>query len=410
MSRNRVVVTGLGVVSAIGRNVHEFSQGLRRGKDGLSRIEGFAVRGMRSTHAGEIKGELRTEVPISGFHKPVDRASLLLLLALREAVADSGLVITEEESLDVGIFMGTCGGGYLSGLEYLSKLEERKSGLGNLLLDLPLHAGASRGASEFRIHGGINIVSNACASSAIAIAFGFERIRSGRAAAMIVGGYEALSPLNGAGFGIMRNSSLSNRIRPFDKNRDGMLLGEGAAVLVLESLARHQERKSKAVAEILGYGISSDTYHITAPDPTGRGAAMALSTALQDAGITAEDVDYINAHGTGTIYNDRMECQAVRRVFRERARSIPMSSTKSMIGHTLGASGAIEMVATIVGMRDGFLPPTINFETPDPHCGIDCVPNVARPAEIRRLVSNSFGFGGTNCSLVIGRFCIPAGT
>jgi len=400
----KVVVSGMGVICAIATNLTQFRKSLKQGKDGISKIQAFPLDGVRSVYVGEIKANINLKSLGISTRKPLDRASALVLKAANESMANSGLCLTETESLMTGVFMGTCGGGYLNGLKYLSKTGPNSIGPGNLLLDLPLHAAASRVASKLQVHGGINVVSNACASSAIAIAYGFERIRSGKAVAMVVGGYDALNPLNCAGFGIMRNSSPSNRIRPFDKNRDGMLLGEGAAVLILESMEHCQSRGGKALAQILGYGISSDTYHLTAPDPSGRGAAKAISTALADAGIQAEDVDYINAHGTGTIYNDRMECMAVKKVFGERSRSIPMSSTKSMIGHTLGASGAIEVVTSIVAIQDGFLPPTINYEEADPNCNVDCVPNKARIARIDRVVSNSFGFGGTNCSLVIGRY------
>lgn len=402
MDETRVVVSGMGVVCAIAGDVEELAEGLREGRDGISKIEAFVTDDMRSHHAGEIKRRLEVEPTGTGAHKPLDRNSALALRAGREALASSGLEPTADEEPRIGVAMGSCGGGYLNGLSYLGDTREGR-GRGNLLLDLPLHAAASRLAGELGAGGGIQVVSNACASSAIAVSLAFDRIRTGQAVAMVVGGYDALSPLNCAGFGVMRNSSLENRLRPFDKNRDGMLLGEGAAVLILESRAHCRGRGGPVLAEILGYGISTDTYHLTAPDPSGRGAAAALEAALACAGVAAEEIDYVNAHGTGTIYNDRMECAAIHRVFGERARRLPMSSTKSMIGHTLGAAGAIELVTSIVGMNGGFLPPTIHFETPDPRCDIDCVPNEARPASIERLVSNSFGFGGTNCSLVVGR-------
>ena len=399
----KVVVSGMGVVCAVATDVAQFNESLQQGKDGISRIRAFPTDGMRSECAGEVKTDLHPRSLGLSIRKPMDRASVLALKASREAIADSSLYISEKEALLVGVSMGSCGGGYLSGLEYLSESRYRHIGPGNLLLDLPLHSAASHISCELRVYGGINVVSNACASGAIAIAYGFERIRSGKAVAMVVGGYDALSPLNCAGFGIMRNSSPSNRIRPFDKNRDGMLLGEGAAVLVLESMEHCQSRGGNALAQILGYAISSDTYHLTAPDPSGKGAAVALDSALVDAAVSSEDVDYVNSHGTGTIYNDRMECLALKRVFGDYARRIPISSTKSMTGHTLGASGAIELVSSIIAMRYGFLPPTINYKDSDPNCDIDCVPNEARQAKIDLIVSNSFGFGGTNCSIVVGR-------
>jgi len=263
-------------------------------------------------------------------------------------------------------------------------------------------AAAGRVACALGLHGGVEVISNACASSAIALGRAAERIRGGRAVAMVAGGYDALTPLNCVGFGLMRNCSPSNRIRPFDRERDGMLLGEGAAVLVLEEREHCVRRGGEIWAEVLGCGITSDTYHLTAPDPSGGGAAAAMEAALAEGGVPLDAVDYVNAHGTGTLHNDRMECQAVRRLFRDRARTLPMSSTKSMIGHTLGAAGAIELVAAILGMRHGFLPPTLHFQNPDPKCDVDCVPGQARPARIRHLLANSFGFGGTNCALLVG--------
>ena len=403
IEKNEVVVSGMGVVCSVARDVPEFRKSLREGKDGISKLQAFSTQGMRSSYAGEIKSDFDLESLGIRDKKPVDRASVFTLKAMREAIADSRLSITEEESSRVGISMGTCGGGYLSGFKYLTKVKQRDRGPGNLLLDLPHHTPASRIAQQLQVHGGINIISNACASGGIAIANGIEYIRSGNAVIMIAGGYDTLSPLSYDGFGIMRVSSPSNRIRPFDKNRDGLLLGEGAAVLILESMEHCKRRGGMALARILGYGITSDTYHITSPDPSGRGASKAIDAALADARVNVEDVDYINAHGTGTTYNDRMECMAIKKVFGERTRSIPISSTKSMIGHTIGASGAIEAVASVIAMIEGFCPPTINYEDFDPGCDIDCVPNEAREARIHRVVSNSFGFGGTNCSIVIGK-------
>lgn len=401
MDRKRVVVSGMGIVCAVGTGLDEVRQALEKGRNGVSPIESFPVEGLRSSWAGEVKAPVDGQAgePRS---KPVDRNSVFALAAAREAFADSGLAPSDAEREEIGIVMGSCGGGYLNGLDYLGRRRARGKGAGNLLLDLPLHAAASRIAAAFELQGGINVVSNACASSAIALACGVDRIRSGRAVAMLVGGYEALSPLNCAGFGVMRNSSPSNRIRPFDKDRDGMLLGEGAAVLVLEERERCLRRGGRVWAEVLGCGVTSDTYHLTAPDPSGRGAAAAMAMALEEGRTAIDEVGYINAHGTATLYNDRMETQAVKRTFGERAYAVPMSSTKSMVGHTLGAAGAIEIVASLLATASGFLPPTINHESSDPKCDLDCVPNEARPARVRKLISNSFGFGGTNCSVLLG--------
>jgi 3-oxoacyl-[acyl-carrier-protein] synthase II len=392
----------MGVVCAIGGNIGEFGTALEEGRDGIAEISRFPTDGMRSTCGGEIRPAAAwTRSRIRG--KPADLASVLTLRAAREAVTSDSADLIGDDRQRIAVTMGSCGGGYLRAFEYLEGALAGRRRIGNLLLDAPLHAAASHVAQEFGLMGGVSVVSNACASSAVAVALGMEQIRSGRAAAAIVGGYETLSPLSCAGFGAMRNSSPGNRIRPFDRDRDGLLLGEGAGVLLLESAERCRRRGGEVHARLLGYGLASDSYHPTAPDPSGRGAATAMSQALEDGRVEAAEVDYVNAHGTATRYNDRMEVYAARRVFGERARRLPMSSTKSMIGHTLGAAGAIELIASILAMRGGFVPPTINFENPDPACELDCVPNEARALPIRLFMSNSFGFGGTNCSLLAGR-------
>lgn len=392
------------MICAVAPDLPGFREALEEGRDGVSDITAFPVDGLRSVRAGEVKAPLDPGRFRRQGSKPIDRASLLLLTAAAEAWAGSGLgdALDDEERLAVGVAMGSCSGGYLNGLGYLAGKARGRRPRGALLLDLPLHAAASRVACELGLHGGVHVVSNACASSAIAVAHAVDCIRAGRAEAMVAGGFDALTPLNCAGFGVMRNSSPSHRIRPFDRERDGMLLGEGAAVAVLEELGHCRRRGGEAWAEVLGCGVTSDTYHLTAPDPTGQGAARAMAAALAEGGVNPDEVDYISAHGTGTLYNDRMETQAAKRLFGERAYRIPMSSTKSMIGHTLGAAGAIELVASVLGLRHGFLPPTINWQNPDPRCDLDCVPNQARPAALATLISNSFGFGGTNCSLVVG--------
>ena len=398
--RRRVVVSGMGVVCATATCLPELRRALREGRDGIGPITLFPTVGLRSTSAGEVRTLPQVPTDRQG-RKPMDRASLLALAAAREAFAASGLALRDAERAGIGVCMGTCGGGYLSGLAYLSRSRLGAPGGGNLLLDSPMYAAASRIAQELQLFGGIEVISNGCASGAIAVARGVQRIRSGQTPAMVVGGYDALNPLSCAGFGVMRGSSPSNCIRPFDRRRDGMLLGEGAGVVVLEAEEHCRRRDGVAWAEVRGFGITSDGYHPTAPDPSGRGAEAAIRQALTDAGVPLERVDYINAHGTATLHNDLMESQAARRIFGERAHRVPMSSTKSMIGHTLGAAGAIELIASVVAMNEGFLPPTLNYQTPDPKCDLDYEPNCAREATIRGVLSNSFGFGGANCSLFV---------
>lgn len=402
MERRQVVVSGIGVITSICRDFSEFTHALRAGKDGISKIEGFDTSGVRSCFGGEIKQCFDQRDRLSRDRKPIDRASALVLTAAREAWQESGLRPEGINARKAGVYLGSCGGGFLNGLRYFAKVARKQRGNANLLLDLPLHAAASRVACEYGLEGPLSTVSNACASSAIAIAYGAELIRNGKVELMLVGGFDALTPMNLVGFGMMRNSSLGNRIRPFDKNRDGLLLGEGAAVLVLEERSHCQRRGGTIRANLLGWGITSDTYHMTAPDPSGRGAARAMDMALAEGGVDKANVSYINAHGTGTLHNDVMETAAIKRAFGKQAYEIPVSSTKSMIGHTLGAAGALELVASIAGMNHGFIPPTINYESQDPKCDLDYVPNRSRPASLKVILSNSFGFAGTNCSIVVG--------
>ena len=402
MERRQVVVSGIGVITSIGRDLSEFTHALRDGKDGISKIEGFDTSGIRSCFGGEIKQCFDERDGLSLNRKPVDRASALVLTTAREAWRESRLRPEGIDRRKAGVYLGSCGGGFLNGFRYFAKIARKQRGNANFLMDLPLHAAASRVACEYGLEGPVSTVSNACASSAIAMAYGAELIRSGKAELMLVGGFDALTPLNLVGFGMMRNSSLSNRIRPFDRKRDGMLLGEGAAVLVLEELSHCQRRGGTIRANFLGWGITSDTFHMTAPDPSGRGAARAMEMALTEAGVEKASVSYINAHGTGTLHNDVMETAAIKRTFGKKAYEIPISSTKSMIGHTLGAAGALELVASIAAMNDGFIPPTINYESKDPKCDLDFVPNRSRRAPLKVILSNSFGFAGTNCSIVAG--------
>lgn len=399
----RVVVSGLGIVCAIGRHAQEVRKSLEVGMSGISRVEAFDVSGFGIHSAGEIKD---LSDAYNRFGRPkdrVDRASVLALEAARQAIEDSGLVLAREGNRAIGVSVGTCSGGYLNGLGYLTQRVVEGKVKARRLLDLPLHAAASRICNQYQLLGPVNVVSNACASSAIAIAWGFEQIRSGQTRAMVVGGYDALTPMNLGGFSAMRNSSLTNTIRPFDRKRDGVLLGEGSAIFVLERREDCLKRGARIWAEILGYGVNSDAYHFTAPDPSGGGAVGVMKLALEDAGMNTADVDYINAHGTATLPNDLMETLAIKRVFGERAYHIPVSSTKSMLGHTLGAAGAVELAASILAMNHNFFPPTINYEHPDPKCDLDYIPNSSRKGRIIKMLSNSFGFGGTNCCLALGK-------
>ena len=256
---------------------------------------------------------------------------------------------------------------------------------------------------EYGIHGPNIAISTACSASNVAMGYAYDLIRNGIADVMIVGGFESITEMTCAGFGVLRNLS-PDTCRPFDRNRKGLVLGEGAAVVILENSEHCMRRSGRIYAEFVGYGMSSDAYHMTAPDITGKGPALAMKKAIENSGISVQDIDYINAHGTGTLYNDLIETASIKRVFGQRAYGIPISSTKSMHGHTLGAAGAIEAITIIATLKDSFIPPTINYETPDAKCDLDYVPNKSRDKSVNTILSNGFGFGGNNCSIVIRRF------
>ena len=399
--RTAVVVTGLGVVCAVARGARELDDALRQGRCGIGLVRAFSTDGLRCHHAGEVGDPLAPPPGAGNGGKPLDRASVLALLAAEEAVQDSGLLSQPALLRDAVLAVGTCGGGYLGALRYLRRAEAGRRAPLNPLLELPLHAAPSRICRRFGVRGGLHVVSNACASSAVAVSLGIDLIRAGRTSTVLAGGFDALSPLSFAGFATLRNSSPSGVMRPFDRHRDGMILGEGAGMVVLESVDQCRRRGGKPLATLLGSAVTSDNFHLTAPDPSGRGAATAMREALEDAAVEAERIDYVNAHGTATPHNDAMEAMALKRVFGRGAATLPVSSIKPMVGHTLGAAGVIELIATIVAMRSGFLPPTLHHRDPDPSFDLDVVPNRSRPATLRTAMSNSFGFGGANCSLVV---------
>ncbi|MBK8231542.1 MAG: beta-ketoacyl-[acyl-carrier-protein] synthase family protein [Candidatus Eisenbacteria bacterium] len=390
-------MTGMGIVCALGANGRSVTEALREGRNGIAPVRGFDANALRSQHAGEVRGEIYGRS--AGLRRTPDRGMLLACTATAEAMEIASPHITQADR--AGVVLGTCSGGFLSASGYHRSLLQGRARRPSALLEVPHHTPVAHLARSYGLQGPAFAVSNACASGAVAIAIAADLVLSGRADLMIAGGYDALNQLNLAGFGSLRNTSPTNCIRPFDRSRDGLLLGEGAGIIILESEQNAESRGAPILGRVRGWGTTSDDYHFTAPDPSGTGAALAMSRALAMASVSPTEIDYVNAHGTGTVHNDRMEVQALLRVFGPRSRSLPMSSTKSMLGHTLGAAGAIEVVAALLALRSGFLPPTINFREPDPRCDIDCVPNTSRPATVQHFISNSFGFGGSNCSLLI---------
>ncbi len=341
----------------------------------------------------------------------MDRFTQFALAAAQEAVKDSGLDISTCAD-DVGVLIGSGIGGLQTCEEaertLMTKGPSRVSPFATPMMIANMAAGMV--AIHFGAHGPSNCTVTACAASAHAIGEAYEIIRRGDAQVMLCGGSEAcIIPLGLAAFCAVRALSARNDApekasRPFDKARDGFVMGEGAGIITLENEAFARKRGAKIVAEIIGYGASTDAYHITAPDPDGRGAALCMQRALKKAKISAEEIDYINAHGTSTPLNDATETKAIKKVFGGRAGAVPVSSTKSMVGHCLGAAGAIECIACILMLNNGIVHPTINYETPDPDCDLDVVPNAAREMKIKTALSNSFGFGGHNASLILKKY------
>ena len=397
-----VVVSGIGAITSNGENFLEFSESLIKGVSGIKKIRNFSTEDLPFKYGGEIE-----TISYSGFSKQelrrIDRATLLVMKAADESVKMSGINFESIDSHRCSIVMGATLGGMVSAGEYYRSLKEKKQIKASLLLDYPLYMPASHLSVKYKFTGQNIGISTACSSSNIAIGYAKDLIQSGAADIVMAGGGDPLSELTWAGFGSLRNVSPTYP-QPFDKNRKGMVLGEGSGVLILEELSHCIQRGGTPLAIISGYGASSDAYHMTAPDITGKGPAQAILSALQDSCLDISDIDYINAHGTGTFHNDMVETRAIKRVFGERAYKIPVTSVKAMIGHTLGASGVLSIIASIVSLSRSTLIPTLNYETPDPHCDLDYVPNIARKQVVNHVLVNNFGFGGNNCSVIVSKF------
>jgi 3-oxoacyl-[acyl-carrier-protein] synthase II len=409
-TKRRVVVTGIGGICAVGNSATEIWKSIAAGQSGIGPITRFDPEGFETQFAGEVKGFDPAERVGRKESRRMDRYSQLSVAAAREAVVQSGLDVPAEAER-VGVLIGTGMGGmetFETGTETL--LTGGPKRISPFFVPMMLPNMASGNVSIDIGAKGPNFATvSACASSGHAIGEATMMIRNGYADVKVTGGGEAAVTRMGiAGFNAMgalskRNDAPEKASRPFDLDRDGFVLAEGAAVLVLESLDHATDRGATILAEMIGYGTTDDANHMVQPAPGGEGAARAMTIALADAGVDAAAIDYINAHGTSTQLNEKLETQAVQRVFGNRSRTVPISSTKSMTGHLLGAAGSLEALITIAAMNANLLPPTINQETPDPECPVDTVPNVARPGEIRFAMSNSMGFGGHNVSLVLAR-------
>ncbi len=409
----RVVVTGLGAVTPVGIGVKESWEAIISGRSGIGPITRFDASSYSSQVAGEVKGFKPEEFMPK---KIVSRADLFIqyaIAATQEALEDAGLYEKIPLGEDAGVLIGVGMGG--TGIvEYYTPILKERGWRRVTPFFIPMiipNMAAGQVAILFGAKGPNTAVCTACAAGTHAIGEAYRLIREGYAEIMICGGTEGLiTPLAVAGFAAMKalsthfNREPEKASRPFDAKRDGFVIAEGAGILILESLEHAQERGAKIYAEVVGYGLNADAYHMTAPTTDGEGAAKCMEMALKDARLSYQDVDYINAHGTSTPLNDSAETKAIKRVFREKAKEIPISSTKSMTGHLLGGTGGVEAIFTIKTIEDGIIPPTINYEEPDPECDLDYVPNKARRADVRVAMSNSFGFGGTNAVLLFKAF------
>jgi 3-oxoacyl-[acyl-carrier-protein] synthase II len=408
----RVVVTGIGLVSSVGIGTETNWSALLSGKSGIGRITRFDTSQFSTQIAGEVRGFDPLQFIEKKDVKKMDIFIQYAIAASQFAMDDAGLKVTPEIADRVGVFIASGIGGFQTiEREHRALLEHGPRRISPFFIPSAIiNLAAGQVSIRFGAKGPNSATCTACSASAHAIGDAFEIISRGDADVMLAGGSEAaITPMGVGGFGAMRALSTRNdeperASRPFDKNRDGFIIGEGSGVVVLETLESARERGATIYAELVGYGMSADAYHITAPSEDGEGAVRVMSRAMKRAGVSPADVDYINAHGTSTPYNDRLETLAIRKCFGEHAPRLAISSTKSMTGHLLGAAGGLEAGITALAVHHQRVPPTINLDEPDPECDLDYVPGAARELPIRYALSNSFGFGGTNAALLFKRY------
>ncbi len=411
-SRNRVVVTGIGVLSPLGLDMSTTWQGAIAGKSGIDYITLFDAENLETKFAGEVKGFEPTNYIDRKEARRMDRFAQLAVVAALQAVEQSGLKIDASNQNDIGIIIGSGIGGLTTLFDQIKlMLEKGADRVSPFLAPMMISDMAAAQASITLGIKGLNLcTTSACSSGSDAIGAACELVRQGDAQAMIAGGSEAI--INAIGITAFsalraistRNDAPQQASRPFDAQRDGFVISDGAGILVLENLAHARKRGADILAEIVAYGASGDAYHVTQPAEDGEGAARAMRLALNKAGLKPDDIDYINAHGTSTPLNDRTETRAIKTVFGDHAYKIPISSTKSEIGHLIGGSGAVEAAICINVIQEGIIPPTINLSHPDPECDLDYVPNKARRAKVTTALSNSFGFGGHNSVLIFRQY------
>ncbi|HBD10039.1 MAG TPA: beta-ketoacyl-[acyl-carrier-protein] synthase II [Syntrophobacteraceae bacterium] len=410
--RRRVVITGIGLVSPLGIGMEDNWNKLIRGESGIAPITRFDASAYATQIAGEVKNFNGEDFISKKELRKMDPFLQYGIAAARLAMDDSQLEVNAQLSPRTGVITG-CGLGGLSTIEYYHKilLEQGPKKISPFFIPMLIGNMAPGLISIYHNAKGPNLsIQTACAAGTHAVGLAFQTIRNGTADVMLTGGVEAtITPVCVAGFNAMRamstrNSEPARASRPFDLERDGFVPGEGAAILILEELQLARERGAKIYAEVIGFGLTGDAHHMTAPAPDGEGAAACMRQALHDAGVEPQLVDYINAHGTSTDLNDKFETHAIKTVFGEHARKLAVSSTKSMTGHLLGAAGGVEAAYTALTIARGIMPPTINYENPDPDCDLDYVPNQARAGVVRAALSNSFGFGGTNAAVLFRKY------
>jgi 3-oxoacyl-[acyl-carrier-protein] synthase II len=406
----RVVITGLGTVNSLSNDIPTFWDYLCAGRSGVSLIEQFDTTAFKVHFGGEVKNFVPENHLEGKVAKRLDRFSQFALVAAISAVKDAGIDFSQGDPFRYGVIIGSGIGGLNEFEEqYTRHTQQGPDRISPFVIPKMIANSAAGNVSiHFNLMGHNTVISTACASAAHALGDALHSIRGGFADAIVAGGSEAaITPMGLGGFIAARavshrNNDPSTASRPFDKDRDGFVLSEGAGIVVLEEYEHARKRGANIYAEILGCGNTADAYHITAPHPEGVGASKAVQFALADAKLNPDQIDYVNAHGTSTQLGDEAETKALKIVFKDHAKKIAVSSTKSMIGHTLGASGGIELIACALSIKRGVVHPTINFNTPDPKCDLDYVPNTARQMKVRYVVSNSFGFGGHNCCLALG--------
>ena len=408
----RVVITGVGMITPLGTGNDVSWEGLLKGRSAIRKITHFDPEGLPCQIAGEVPDFDIDRFIESKEQKKMDRFIHLGLAAATLAMEDSGLKVTEDNADSIGVIVGAGIGG-LSSIERYTKIINERGAKKVSPFFIPMtiiNLTSGQISIRFGVKGPNSAVATACATGTHAIGDSFKLIQRGAADAMICGGSEAvITPLGIAGFTAMkalstRNDAPEKASRPFDRDRDGFVMGEGSGVLVLEEMEHALSRGANIYGELIGYGFNSDAYHITSPSPNGEGAAKCMLSAMRDAEINPSQIDYINAHGTSTKYGDEIETAAIKKVFRDHAYKLCVSSTKSMIGHLLGASGGVEAAICALSIHNRVVPPTINLDNPDSECDLDYVPHKARPLDLTIAMSNSFGFGGTNACIVFRRF------